>query len=129
MRSEELLVGFPSVVSMPNRSCITLDLFGCPRFALPPPAVEVPLGTATEVFESCCGRCCGVLPVAGEPAEVKGALLTASPSPPPPLLLSLFPYCWLKAISAIQQSNHIFFYIYFGLPKPHFCVIIHQCLL
>ena len=78
MRSvEELLVVLLSAVSMPNRSRITLDLFGCPTFSLMPPElllalvdVEAEVGkvalaaaTATKVFESWfSGRCCALLP-------------------------------------------------------------------
>ena len=75
MRSvEELLVVLLSAVSMPNRSRITLDLFGCPTFSLLLPLVvvvvvaevvgRVALGAdATKVFESWfSGRCCALLP-------------------------------------------------------------------
>ena len=66
--------------SMPNSSCITLDLFGCPTLL---PAFEEEVGTAAEVVEDTAvvsllveSSCC-FLPGLSKPVKVDDSLLAS----------------------------------------------------
>ena len=69
--------------SMPNSSCITLDLFGCPTLLLLP-AFEEEVGTAAEVVEDTAvvslllveSSCC-FLPGLSKPVKVDDSLLAS----------------------------------------------------
>ena len=84
LRSLALLPLFavPAVAdfSMPNSSCITLDLFGCPTLL---PAFEEEVGTAAEVVEDTAvvsllveSSCC-FLPGLSKPVKVDDSLLAS----------------------------------------------------